>query len=123
MALALLNVFDVDTVKRIMDLVPPDEITIRVLHQNHVMQLEPDEYVFTVPINTTVEEIKEKLLDTRLGRKIAWYADELMLCENVRPDVELDDGEEFTMDTTLWLTLIWKHNYDFSSDEDDENYL
>ena len=57
MTMALMNIFDVCVVYKIWELVPLDDITIRVLHMNHAMSLEEDEYIFTVPVGTTLGEI------------------------------------------------------------------
>ena len=80
MSIAFMSIFDVHVIDRIWEFGPLDDITIRVLHRNHAMQLEEDEYIFTVPVGTTLGEIKEKLLDAEF-RKFGWLHDELMLCE------------------------------------------
>ena len=46
MSIALMNVFDANVVQNIWEFIPIPDITIKVLHQNHPMQLEPDRYVF-----------------------------------------------------------------------------
>ena len=56
--MALLSIFDVIEIDRIWEFGPLDDISIRVLHLNHPMQLEEDEYIFTVPTGTTLGEIK-----------------------------------------------------------------
>ena len=52
-----------DVVYHIWEVVPIEDITVKVLHLSHACQLELDEYCFEVPVGTTVAEIKEKLLD------------------------------------------------------------
>ena len=64
----MMNIFDVSVVNKIWEFVPLDDITIRVLHRNHAMQLEEDEYIFTVPVRTTLGEIKEKRLDAEFKK-------------------------------------------------------
>ena len=56
--MALMNIFDASIVYKISELVTLDDITIKVLHisvmrMNNALMLE-DEYIFTVPIRTTV---------------------------------------------------------------------
>ena len=52
--MALMNIFDVSVVYNISEFVPLDDIAIRVLRLNHPMQLEEDEYLFTVPVGTSL---------------------------------------------------------------------
>ena len=66
--MALMNIFDVSVVCKIWGFVPVDGITIKVMHMNHAMSLEEDEYIFTVPVGTTLGEIKQKLLDTKFKK-------------------------------------------------------
>ena len=54
MSMALMNIFDVNVVDKIWELVPLDDINTRALRRNHTTQLEEDEYIFTVPIGTTL---------------------------------------------------------------------
>ena len=65
-------------VRKIWEFAPLDDITIRVMHLNHAMTLEEDEYNFTVPVGTTLGKIEQKLLDAKF-RKFGRLHDELML--------------------------------------------
>ena len=49
MSMALMSIFDVNVIGRVWEFEPLDDISIRVLHLNHPMQLEEDEHIFTVP--------------------------------------------------------------------------
>ena len=60
MSIAFMGIFDVNVIDRIWEFGPLDDISIRVLHRNHPMQLEAGEYSFTVPIGTSLKEIKQK---------------------------------------------------------------
>ena len=115
MSIAFMSIFDVNVIDRIWEFVPLDEISIRVLHRNHPMLIDEDEYIFTVPIGTTVKEIKQKLLDVKF-REFGWLDDELMLW---RPCVELTDDDDFEDDTTLYLNLVNKHYLEEESDEEE----
>ena len=84
---------------------------------NHAMSLEEDEYIFTVPVWTTLGLIKEKLLETKF-RKFGWLQDELLLWERAHTYIELDDLDDFDEDTTLGLTLVNKH--EVSEEEEEE---
>ena len=66
MSMALMSIFYVNVIDRIWEFGPLDEIRITVLHLNHPMQLE--EYVFTVPKGTTLEEITQKLVDAKFRK-------------------------------------------------------
>ena len=55
MSMALMNIFDVNVIDRIWEFGPLDDTSISVPHLNHPMQLEEDEYIFTVPIRTTLK--------------------------------------------------------------------
>jgi len=115
--MALMSVFDVNVIDRIWEFGPLDDISIRVLHRNHPMQLEEDEYIFTVPIGTTLKEMKQKLLDVKF-REFGWLDDELFLWQKTRPCVELTDDDDFEEDTTLNLNLLNKHYFREDSDEE-----
>ena len=52
--MALMSIFDVNVIDRIWEFGPLDDISMRVLHLKHPMQLEEDEYRFTVAIETTL---------------------------------------------------------------------
>ena len=78
MTMALTNIFDVSVVYKIWEFVPLDDITVRILHRNHAMKLEEDECILTVPVGTTLGEIKQKRLDAEF-RKFGWLHDELLL--------------------------------------------
>ena len=64
MTVALMKIFDVSVVYKIWEFVPLGDITIRVMHMNHAMSLEEDKSIFTVPVGTTLGEVKQKQLDT-----------------------------------------------------------
>ena len=64
-----------DVVYHIWEVVPIEDITVKVLHLSHACQLELDEYCFEVLVGTTVAEIKEKLLDVYF-RRFCWLADD-----------------------------------------------
>ena len=115
--MALMKIFDVSVVYKIWEFVPLDDTTIRVLHRNHAVQLEEDEYIFTVPVVTTLEQIKEKLLDAKF-REFRWLHDELLLWEKMCPCVEYNDLDEFEDDTNLCLKLVNKHYFREESDEE-----
>ena len=93
MRMALMSIFDVNVIDRIWQFGPLDDIRIMVLHLNHPMQLEEDEYIFTVPIGTTLGEIKQKLLDATF-RRLGWLHDDLLFWENMRPCVELTNNDD-----------------------------
>ena len=80
--MALMNNFDVNVVHKIWEFVALDDITIRVMHMSHARSLEEDEYIFARPVETTLGEIKQKLLDAKF-QKFGWLRDELMLWEKV----------------------------------------
>jgi hypothetical protein len=82
--MGLMSIFDVNMVDKIWEFVPFDDISIRVLHLNHPMQLEEDEYRFTVPIGTTLGDVKQKVLDAKF-RRVGWVHDELFSWERMRP--------------------------------------
>ena len=63
MRIALMNIFDANVVQNIWEFIPPPDITIKVMHENHYVA--PDEYIFVFPVGTTVGEVKEK---TKGGR-------------------------------------------------------
>ena len=115
--MAFMNIFDVDVVREIWEFAPLDDITIRVLHRNHAMQREEDEYILMVPIGTMLGEIKEKLLDTEF-RNFGLLHDELMLWERARKHIELSDNDDFEDATTLCLLLVNKQEV---SDEEEES--
>ena len=96
-----------------------DDISIRVLHRNHPMQLEEDECMFTVPIGTTLGEIKRKALDVKF-REFGWLANEMLLWESMCSCVELTDNDDFEDDTTLHLNLMHKHYCKEESEEERE---
>ena len=98
--MALMSIFDVNVIDRIWEFGPLDDITIRVLHRNHAMQLDEDEYLFMVPVRTTLGKIKETLLDAEF-RKFGRLHDELMLWERAHQNIELTDKADFKDDTTL----------------------
>ena len=75
MSIAFISIFDVHAIDRIWQFVPLDDITISVLHRNHAMQLEEDEYIFTVPVRTTLGEMKERILDAKF-KEVRWLHDE-----------------------------------------------
>ena len=58
MALDFMHMFDVNVVHNIWELVPLEDITVKVLHESHARQLEPDEYCFEVPIGSTARDLK-----------------------------------------------------------------
>ena len=105
MSIAFIGTLDVRVIDRIWEFGPLDDITIRALHMNHAMQLEEDEYIFTVPVGTTLGERKQKLLDAEF-RKFGWLHDELPLWEKMCPCVEYNDLDDFEDDTTLCLKLV-----------------
>ena len=84
---------------------------------NHTMSLEEDEYIFTVPVGTTLGEIKQKLLDTKF-RKFGWLHDELILWVRAHSYIELDDSYDFEDDTTLCLKVFNRHVFQAVSDEE-----
>ena len=105
-----MSIFNVNVIDRIWEFVPLDDITSRVLHMNHAMSLEEDEYISTVLVGTTLGERKERLLDAKLG-EFRWLQDELLLWEKAHQHIELDDLNDFEDDTTLCLKLIKKHYF------------
>ena len=112
-----MNVFDASAVQHIWEFAPLPDITIKVLHEKHPL-LDPDEYLFVVPVGTTVGEIKEKLL-ARKFRKFGWLRIELKLWA-CRPHEELADDDDFEDDTTVRLTLDHHHHYGSSDDEESD---
>ena len=98
MTMALMNLLDVSAVCKIWEFVPLDDINIRVMHMNHAMSLEEDEYIFTVPVGTTLGEIKEKLLDAKF-RESTWLHDELLLWEKPHQYTQ-------SLTTTMILKMI-----------------
>ena len=131
--MAFMNIFNDHVVQTIHDLIPRD-VSIRVRHRSHFCSYNDyDEYVFRVPVGTTVLEIKEGLLDQEFG-KFGWTADELNLWFLVHPDdandsikfdtdecPDLDDDEgEFHYDALLHLILCYKVEWE-ESDDDDES--
>ena len=62
MKLALFTLCTVDVVHKICELVPLEDVTVKVLRLSHASQLEFDEYCLQVPIGTTVATIADKLL-------------------------------------------------------------
>ena len=101
---------------KIWEFVPLGDITIRVVHVNHAMVLEEDEYILTVPVRTTLGERKQKLLDAEF-RKFGWLHDELMLWERAHQHIELDDLDDLEDETTLCLNLVNKHYFQEKSEE------
>ena len=81
------------------------------------MSLEEDEYIFTVPVGTTLGEIKQKLLDTKF-RKFGWLHDELILWVRAHSHIQLDDLDASEDDTTLCLKLFSRHYFREESDEE-----
>ena len=112
-----MGILDVNVIDRIWEFGPLDDITVRVLHRNHAMQVEEDEYISTVLVGTTLGEVTEKLLDAEF-RKFGWFHDELMLWERAHQHIELSDNDDFEDDTTLCLNLINKQEV---SDEEEES--
>ena len=53
-------------------------------------------------------------------RRVGWLDDELMLWENMCPNVELTDNDDFEDDTTLCLKLGNKHYFREESEEERE---
>ena len=92
-------------VHNVCERVPLEDIAVKVLHQSHACQLEPDEYCFEVPMGTTVGELKERLLDAEF-RKLGWNADEMVMWERCRPNVILTDNDDFEDGATLILSLL-----------------
>ena len=72
MSIAFMRIFDVNVIQRIWDFGPSDDITIRVLHRNHAMQLEEGEYIFTVPIGATLERNEAESIRCKVQRN--WMA-------------------------------------------------
>ena len=120
MSKAFMSIFDVHVIDRIWEFGPLDDISIRVLRRNHAMQLEEDEYIFTVPIGTTLGEIKEKLLDAEF-RRCGWLHDELVLWERAHQHIELSDNDDFEDDTTLCLNLINKLEVSKEEEESEDS--
>ena len=120
MSIALMSMFDVNVIDRIWEFGPLDDISIRVLHLNHPMQVEVDEYRFIAPIGTGLGEIKQKLLDAKF-RRLGWLDDEMLFWEKMRPCVELTDNDDFEDDTTLRLNLVNKHYFREESEEGEES--
>ena len=61
MSIALMPLLPVDLIDCIFDMSPLDHIQITILHDQHFCALKPDEYIYKVPIGTTLGEIKEML--------------------------------------------------------------
>ena len=117
MSMALMNVFDVIVVYKIWEFVPLDDITIRVAHMNHAMSLQEDEYIFTVPVGTTLGEIEQRLLDTKFN-EFGWLHDELILWVKTHQHIEFDDLDNCEDGTTLCLKLFNRHYFREESDEE-----
>ena len=117
MAIAFMNIFNVNVVHNIWEHIPLEDISIKVLHQTHACQLEPDEYCFEVPIGTTVRELKERLLDVEF-RKFEWLPDEMVIQERCNQHVIRMDSDDFEEGTTLCLNLVFNWP---QSDSDDDN--
>ena len=116
MSIALMHVLPIDVIDRIFDMRPLDQITITIIHDQHFC-LKPDEYIYKVPIGTTLGEIKEMLLKDRFEAK-GWEYDELLIWDDANPFVELWESDEFEGDATLILKLVQKIE---SSDGEDED--
>ena len=119
MSIALMHVLPLDVIDRIFDMGPLDQITITIIHDQHFCALKPDEYIYKVPIGTTLGEIKEMLLKDGFEAK-GWNYDELWLWWNINPFVELWDSDDFEEDTTLTLNLMQKIEPSDGEDEDPE---
>ena len=115
----LMHIFDVSVVYKIWEFVPLDDISIRVLRRNHPMQLEEGEYIFTVPIGTTLGEIKQTLVYAKF-KEFGWLDDELLLWQKLRPCVELTDNDDSEDDTTLHVNRVNKHYCREESDAERE---
>ena len=103
MSIALMHVLPLDVIDRTFDMGPLDQITITIIHDQHFCALKPDEYIYKVPIGTTLEEIKEMLLKDRFEAK-GWEYDELWLWDNGNP-------------LTMGLRRIWgRHDADPEAD-------
>ena len=95
MTLAFANIFDLNVVRRIQEFKPLDDVTIRVRwHYNTDDPKDYIQFVFVVPVGTTVGEIKDKLLDAEFA-KGWWFYDELELYEQVDPDTDINDDDAF----------------------------
>ena len=119
MTLAFANIFDLNVVRRIQEFKPLDDITIRV--RWHYNTDDPEDYfqfVFVVPVGTTVGEIKDKLLDAEFA-KGWWCYDELELYEQFDPDTDINDDDAFSSNNTV-LTLILNIRSDEEDEEDEE---
>ena len=117
MSLALMHVLPLDVIDRIFDMGPLDQIQITILHDQHFCALKPDEYIYKVPIGTTLGEIKEMLLKDRFEAK-GWEYDELWLWDKANPFVELWESDEFEDDATLIMKLVQKIEPSDGEDED-----
>ena len=116
MSIALMHVLPIDVIDRIFDMGPLDQFQITIIHDQHFC-LKPDEYIYKVPIGTTLGEIKEMLLKDRFEAK-GWNYDELLIWDDGNPFIELWESDEFEDDTTLILRLVQKIE---SSDGEDED--
>ena len=119
MSIALMHVLPLDVIDRIFDMGPLDQITITIIHDQHFCALKPDEYIYKVPIGTTLGEIKEMLLKDRFEAK-GWEYDELWLWDKANPFVELWESDEFEGDATLILKLTQQIESSDGEDEDPE---
>ena len=114
-----MHVLPLDVIDRIFDMGPLDQITITIIRDQHFCALKPDEYIYKVPIGTTLGEIKEMLLKERFEAK-GWEYDELWLWDKANPFVELWESDEFEDDTTLIMKLVQKIEPSDGEDEDPE---
>ena len=118
MSIALMHVLPIDVIDRIFDMGPLDQIQITIIHDQHFC-LKPDEYIYKVPIGTTLGEIKEMLLKDGFEAK-GWNYDELLIWGNGNLFAELWDSDEFEDDATLILKL--GQNIESSDGEDEDPY-
>ena len=119
MSIALMHVLPLDVIDRMFDMGPLDQIQITIIHDQHFCALKPDEYIYKVPIGTTLGEIKEMLLEDRFEAKGLEY-DELLIWDDANPFVELWESDEFEGDATLILKLVQKIESSDGEDEDPE---
>ena len=117
MSIALIHLLPVELIDRIFYMGPLDQIQITIIHDQHFCALNPDNYTYTVPVGTTLGEMKEMLLKDMFEAK-GWNYEELMLWDNGNPFVELWDSDEFEDDTTLIMKLVQQ----IEADEDDDPY-
>ena len=104
MSIALMPLLPLDVIDRIFDMRPLDQIQITIIHDQDFC-LKPDEYTYTVPIGTTLGQIKEMLLKDSFEMK-GWDYNELWLWEKCNPFVDPWDSDDFEADTTLILMLV-----------------